>query len=494
MAVGLLDLAHANTDLQGAALRHLQRLVASWQPLADLCFADLIALAPVEGEEGHRFVVLAHVRPVTGQTLYPAELVGTVVQEVERPLVARAWRKREIVGGDATVLGSEERARTQCIPLLLHEEPIAVVSREAPTASGRRQGELERVYLDTFERFARMMTEEAFPFARDEVQLEEAPRVADGVIVLDDQLHIRFTSPNAISSLHRMGIHAYTNDLQLGEIGFDQDAAETAFRLRVPVTEEIERGETSLLIQAIPLLERGRSTGAMLLVRDVTDLRRRDRILLSKDATIREIHHRVKNNLQTIAALLRLQGRRLSSTEAQEAIQESERRIRSIAIVHETLSRDTADVVDFAEIIGPLLRVVEETVSTPELRLHFDVEGDAGRLPGEIATPLAVALNELMQNAVDHAFPIDENGPSEGHVRVRLRRGEGELAIDVIDDGVGLPPDFTLEASRGLGLSIVQGLVTSELGGSLELRDDGGTRVSMRVPLKPAERVELETL
>jgi two-component system, sensor histidine kinase PdtaS len=348
--------------------------------------------------------------------------------------------------------------------------------------------------MDIFERFARMMTEGSFPFARDEVQLEEAPRVADGVIILDEALQIRFTSPNAISSLHRMGIHSYTNGLQLGEIGFDQDAAETAFRLRVPVTEEIERGETSVLIQAIPLLEHGRSTGAMLLVRDVTDLRRRDRILLSKDVTIREIHHRVKNNLQTIAALLRLQGRRLRTTEAQEAIQESERRIRSIAIVHETLTKDTTDVVDFAEIIGPLVRVVEETVSTPELRLHFDVEGEAGLLPGEIATPLAVALNELMQNAVDHAFPEEEFGTGEGHVRVRLGRPPGELAIDVIDDGVGLPPDFTLESSRGLGLSIVQGLVTSELGGSLEVKDDHGTRVSLRVPLKPAERVELQTL
>jgi two-component system, sensor histidine kinase PdtaS len=494
MAVGLLDLAHANTELQGAALRHLQRLVASWQPLADLCFADLLALAPVEGEEAHRFLVLAHVRPVTGQTLYPAELVGSVLQEVERPLVARAWRKREIVGGDATVIGSSERARTECIPLMLQDTPIAVVARDAPTASGRRQGELERIYMDVFERFARMMTEGSFPFARDEVQLEEAPRVADGVIILDDELQIRFTSPNAISSLHRMGIHSYTNGLQLGEIGFDQDAAETAFRLRVPVTEEIERGETSVLLQAIPLLEHGRSTGAMLLVRDVTDLRTRDRILLSKDVTIREIHHRVKNNLQTIAALLRLQGRRLKTTEAQEAIQESERRIRSIAIVHETLTKDTSDVVDFAEIIGPLVRVVEETVSTPELQLHFDVEGEAGLLPGEVATPLAVALNELMQNAVDHAFPEDRFAAGEGHVRVRLRRAPGELAIDVIDDGVGLPPGFSLESSRGLGLSIVQGLVTSELGGSLEVADDDGARVSLRVPLKPAERVELQTI
>jgi two-component sensor histidine kinase len=227
----------------------------------------------------------------------------------------------------------------------------------------------------------------------------------------------------------------------------------------------------------------------MILVRDVTDLRRRDRALMSKDATIKEIHHRVKNNLQTIAALLRLQGRRLQSTEAQEAIQESERRIRSIAIVHETLSRDAADVVNFGEIVGPLVRVVEDTVSTPELRLHFDVEGDAGQLPGDIATPLAVVLNELMQNAVDHAFPASDDGPAEGHVRITLQRGEGELALEVIDDGVGLPAGFSLERSRGLGLSIVHALVTSELGGSIEMRDDGGTRVSLRVPLKPAAKV-----
>ena len=232
----------------------------------------------------------------------------------------------------------------------------------------------------------------------------------------------------------------------------------------------------------------------MILVRDVTDLRRRDRILLSKDATIREIHHRVKNNLQTIAALLRLQGRRLRSPEAQEAIEESERRIRSIAIVHETLSRESADVVNFAEIVGPLVRVVEETVSTPELRLHFDVQGDAGELPGDIATPLAVALNELMQNAVDHAFPADDHCPAEGHVRVELTRRDGELDVEVVDDGVGLPPDFSLESSRGLGLSIVQGLVMSELGGSIEMRDDHGTRVSLRVPLEPTAGLQVGAL
>jgi len=151
-------------------------------------------------------------------------------------------------------------------------------------------------------------------------------------------------------------------------------------------------------------------------------------------------------------------------------------------------------VVNFADIVEPLVRVVEESVSTPELRLHFDVEGDAGQLPGDIATPLAVALNELMQNAVDHAFPDEDSGPAEGHVRVELARRDGELAIEVVDDGVGLPADFSLESSRGLGLSIVHGLVTSELGGSIEMRDDGGTRVSLRVPLEPTAGLQVGAL
>jgi two-component system, sensor histidine kinase PdtaS len=294
---------------------------------------------------------------------------------------------------------------------------------------------------------------------------------------------VRFASPNAVTSMHRLGIHSYTSGLHLSEMGFDQDAVDVAIRARLPVTEEIERGETSLLIQAIPLLEQERVTGVLLVLRDVTDLRRRDRLLLSKDATIREIHHRVKNNLQTIAALLRLQGRRLQSPEAQAAIEESERRIRSIAIVHETLSRDAGDVVRFDDIVQPLVRVVAETVTGPDRDLRLAVEGDAGMLPGDLATPLAVVLNELMQNAVDHAF-IGTDGRTTGTICVQLARDDGQLVVDVVDDGVGLPPGFTVEQSGGLGLSIVHTLVTSELGGTIELRSDAGTRVHLTVPLR----------
>ena len=156
----------------------------------------------------------------------------------------------------------------------------------------------------------------------------------------------------------------------------------------------------------------------MLLLRDVTELRKRDRLLLSKDATIREIHHRVKNNLQTISSLLRLQGRRLDSPEAKAAVDESVRRIRTIALVHETLSREPGDDVAFVEIVRPLAAPGRggPAVTRPPGALHRR-RATAGACPSTIATPLSVVLTELLQNAVDHGFP---EGSSGGDVVVQL--------------------------------------------------------------------------
>ena len=498
--------ARTKTALWGEQLRHVQRLVASWQPLADLSFSDLLLLAPVDDNPGARSVILAHVRPTTGQTVYPMDLVGTVVESAERPLIAQAWQGGDVVDGSATLLGDGEEVLVQCIPVRWHQRVVAVVARETRTTLGRQLGELEHQYLDLFERFARMITQGSFPFRQDDDEFEDAPRVGDGVIVVDPDLHVRFASPNAVSSLHRMGIHSYTSGLHLAEMGFDQDAVDVAMRARLPVTEEVEHGDTSVLVQAIPLLDAAQIVGVLMLLRDVTDLRRRDRMLVSKDATIREIHHRVKNNLQTIAALLRLQGRHLQSPEGRAALEESERRIRAIAVVHETLSRDARDVVLFDDIVRPLVRVVQETVASPDADLRFEVDGDAGSLPGDLATPLAVVLNELMQNAVDHAFPIDgpmhspidgsEHDPADGPVDSLVRRGrvsihlerrDGELVVEVDDDGVGIPDDFAIERSNGLGLSIVQALVTSELDGTIvvERGREGGTHVHLRIPVRP---------
>jgi len=234
-------------------------------------------------------------------------------------------------------------------------------------------------------------------------------------------------------------------------------------------------------------------------VRDVTDLRRRDRLLVSQDATIREIHHRVKNNLQTISSLLRIQGRRLVEPSAREAIEESVRRIRSIALVHEILSRDPGEDVAFVEILRPLLRMVEEGLVSPDHAVRFTVSGDPGLVSSPTATSLAVVLSELLQNAVEHAYPseIASGGAAPidggGTVHLDLHNDGRRLTVVISDDGVGMPEDFTLVGSASLGLSIVQTLVTTELDGTIEVSSGGGegsrrgTRFTLSVPVERTE-------
>jgi two-component system, sensor histidine kinase PdtaS len=216
------------------------------------------------------------------------------------------------------------------------------------------------------------------------------------------------------------------------------------------------------------------------LLRDVTDLRSRDRELVTKDATIREIHHRVKNNLQTVAALLRLQARRMTAPEARSALEEAVLRVGSIALVHETLSQSLDETVDFDEIADRLRVVVTEVGSTGVL-VGSTRCGEFGVLPGEVATPLAMVLTELLQNATEHAF---DGGP--GHIEVTPRRTGDELSVVVVDDGRGLPEGFDAGTSTSLGLSIVRTLVESELGGTLDIgpaQPGSGTRVELRIPL-----------
>ena len=490
----LAELARFFTRLHPGAVAHLQRLVASWGLLADFCFADLMLFGAVgEPRVGgtSRFVVLGQVRPTTAQTVYRADWVGTVLEEEDRPLVARSYRLGEIIEGEIVISPLKERVRVLCIPIRHGDRVVGVLTRESAPSFGRQPGELERTYVDVFNRFARMIASGDFPFDAEDAESEEAPRVGDGVIVLDASGRVEYTSPNAVSTLHRLGVHANAEGLRFSDLGLEETVVRTAFAIGAPVTEELPRGaDITVLMRGIPLLDHGAVTGAVVLLRDISELRRRDLLLLSKDATIREIHHRVKNNLQTISSLLRLQGRRVEQREAKMAIEESVRRIRSIALVHEILSREAGDDVPFVDIVKPVVAMVADSMISPEHPIRFEVEGDGGVLPASVATPLAVVLNELLQNAVDHAYPdeLDLTG-APGKVRVAIQRDGRTLRLHVADDGVGLPLGFELDATTGLGLSIVRTLVTSDLSGEIAIMrgsGDGGrpgTEVALSVPV-----------
>ena len=503
------DFARQHTGLGKESVGHLQNLVSEWGMLADFCFADLLLYLPTKADE---WLLAAHVRAATGQTLYIADFVGSTVDDERRRIIESSFRSGDIEEGEISIDGADAAARILAIPVRHGGRPIAVLTREWSTRSGRQPGELERTYLEIFGRFAGMIRGGLFPFPGRVADSSISPRVGDGVLVIDEEGKVRYASPNAVSALHRVGIGSNSVGQTLSELGFTDSAVRQAFERGEPVVEEFDQtAEVTLLARCMPLIEEGAEravTGAVLLLRDVSELRRRDRLILSKDATIREIHHRVKNNLQTISSLLRLQVRRLDSPEAKAAINESVRRIRTIALVHETLSREPGDDVTFSEIVRPLLRLVEDSLQSPDRPVSFVVHGDGGRVPATVATPLSVVLTELLQNAVDHGFREGLTG--KGSVAVQLSHEVDDddhvvLCVRVIDNGAGLATDFDIANATGLGLSIVRTLVTTELGGTIAMRRatpedhvvDGATRgasasgagpgtvIELRVPLSP---------
>jgi two-component sensor histidine kinase len=484
----LADLVAEHSALDEPVVTHLQRLVAGWGVLSDLCFADLLLFVPVKDVKDS-FLVAGQVRPTTSQTLHLDDLVGHLIDNDERAIVARAWNLGRVVEDEVRIARRSERARLVCVPVRWEGELVAIMTRESALSVGRRPGVMERVYVEVFDRLARMISRGEYPFPVDEIHIAETPRVGDGVLVLDATARVDYASPNAVNALHRLGLYAGIDGIRLDEAGLEQNAVSMAFQTRLPQVEEVGANETAVIIRCVPLLDQGTVTGALVLLRDVTDLRRRDRMLMSKDAAIREVHHRVKNNLQTISSLLRIQARRVAQGEARHALEESERRVRSIAVVHEILSRDTTDEVDFNDILPSLVRMAED-MGTAHRPVRIGHSGEAGRLQATLATPLAVVLNELLQNAAEHARPADDD--DDGHsvsvepieVQVDLRRRDDELRVAVHDNGVGLPEGFTIEGTRSLGLSIVRDLVGTQLNGTISMRTDGGTRVELVLPVE----------
>jgi two-component sensor histidine kinase len=490
----LRDLVEEHASLPPADVEHLHRLAGEWQLISDLSFADLLLWVKIgRGQGGDEFVCVAQVRPTTAPTAYQGDQVGRVASgpEVAHLVIAgvqeRIWRE-----GDPVWYG-DVPARHEAIPVRRPGEArvIALVGRDTNLSTARSPSQLELNYLTTADDLAQMIADGTFPPRAHLGETTTAPRVGDGLIRLDAGGTVTYASPNALSAYRRLGMSADLEgeDLALLTKRLVDDSLEateasgtilTALRGDGPPRRELDARGASVLMRALPLMPAGVPIGALVLVRDITEVRRRDRALITKDATIREIHHRVKNNLQTVAALLRLQARRVGIPAARAALEESVRRVASIALVHETLSMSNDEAVEFDGIVDRVAAAAAE-VARDESRVTMRRDGTFGVLPAEIATPLVMVLNELLLNAAEHAF---EPG-SSGAVTISVERDRKSMRVRVTDDGRGLPEDFDPDASRRLGLQIVRTLATGELRGTIDIRStpSGGTEASLDFPL-----------
>ena len=269
----------------------------------------------------------------------------------------------------------------------------------------------------------------------------------------------------------------------------DEETLSAVLGGRVHRDTEVGDDQVSLIVRAIPLRARGEHVGALVLVRDVTDLRRRDRELVTKDATIREIHHRVKNNLQTVAALLRLQARRIELRRGPSwPWRRRSAGSGSIAIVHETLSQEVLDEVAFDEIADRLGRDGHRRRAGPDGRAtgpSYAGRGRSGCCPTRRPPRWRWCSPSCCRTPSSTAIPRSPStgGHDRGRARSGSRAGCGSPSTTT---GSASRTGFDLDTSLNLGLSIVRTLVESELGGLLELRagPGRGARAVVDVPLE----------
>ncbi|MDT8900030.1 sensor histidine kinase [Anaeroselena agilis] len=461
------DVCRKTTALTAEQIEALEVMADALQIAADLAHAQVTVYA--RASESSLLVIIAQAKPHTSFIQYRPNLLGTTVSATEEPLIWRTITSGEHISGEREwALGMEVLAM-QTFPVRdAAGQTVATVSFEfgvEDDAAGDHGILIETAYQ--FLTSARVAAGTVYrPLSARE-----------GIIILDDRGRVVYANTAAASIYRLFGVGRI-----VGRRVYDRNVnlrlALKAASTRQPQENELEIGNIVLAQRAIPIVRGGQTISTIMIVADITEVKKKEKELLIKSAVIQEIHHRVKNNLQTIASLLRLQARRTPSAEVKAALRESVNRILSISVVHEFLSQQDAEFIDVSEVAKNILDLVIENMLEPDFNVQTVFNGRRMILPSDQAISLALAINELIQNSIEHGFV----GRREGVIGVEIAALKDSYQIDIWDNGIGLPPDFGRKETNSLGLQIIRTLVENDLGGTFQLQSRNGTRASIIVP------------
>jgi two-component sensor histidine kinase len=462
--------------------------------VADVSRADILLYGRLQAD---RAVVLAHAQPHSIAPVRPRLLTGKEVGEAQEPLVIRALQGGHAQWGGQHVIADGAPVIIQVYPLRRPGEPGAErVIGAFCVETNLVEHERHRQRSPAFQRALRQLHRTVQRGQLNGVEALTPFGEHDGIIVVDRGRVIRYASGVATNLYRRIGYLGGLVDRRLDELETgDADLARDALQQRCCVEREEEIGGRYWSKKALPVLdvpprfpalrwlrgggESDEPSHVILTVRDLTESRRREQELRVKTAMIQEVHHRVKNNLQTIAALLRIQARRMTDETGRLAVEEAVARILSVAIIHEFLSDQNSRIINIKEVSSRILAQMRQGVLGPDKDICLELNGPPIYLPARQATACALVINELMQNAVEHGF----KERSKGCVYVALQDEGDSVVVRVRDDGSGLPADFHIETAESLGLQIVQTLVRGDLQGTIEMHNQSdGAEAIVKFP------------
>ncbi|WP_018143546.1 sensor histidine kinase [Alloscardovia criceti] len=487
--------------------KQLHSLIADWQIIADLTFSDLLLVIPPSMDhcdDISQFVVAAQCRPSTVISRISDDLVGQHPESDLLPLLENTWKSNNLSRMDHYRVVDGISVCDMATPVIHDGRIIGMVLRETNMDNRADNGYYEMSSIGVGKQLFYMITDGSFPY-QNRVSLARGkhrrhdPRVADGFVVIDTEGIVRYAAPNAISSFRRIGVSGDMVGSSFSKIVTDHmdkqvkvpDALPIVLMGKGAVAAVLETQSAVISMRSLPLESEGVQTGALILCRDITELRWRERQLETKDATISEIHHRVKNNLQAVSSLLRLQARRTKSEEVRRELEEAQRRVETIAVVHEGLSQTADEVVDFDAVIANLLRMSVDLASRKDQHIEISYLGKFGMMPAQDATPLSLILTELVTNCVEHGF---EN-LQEGNIRISVGRAGKNLNIVIEDNGEGIDAEADADmmsarsSGSGLGTQIVNTFIKNDFNGNIRWLPgrEHGTRIEMKMVLRAAE-------
>lgn len=461
------QLCQEYTDLSEDEIQVIQMMAQTLQPLANLEAADIFIDCPCrEGDA----IVVAEAKPEEGISSYKNSVVGMFAKEEDEPAVARTF-KLGIATKYMKARTQEDNYTIQSVePIKYNSRVIGVLIRE------RRITDESEAMEDRYEAVETPLNH----MINDSEWLTES--IDEGLLLVDGNGYVTFRNMYAKELFQDLG---YVEDI-LGQKY--KNICLTQYDKKSDLTEvlsEVRISKHYLRIRQIPM-KKGDIRLAVI-IRDITWNREQEKSLILKSVAIKELHHRVKNNLQIIASLLRLQARRTDNEETKRLLSESINRILSIAVTHQLLSQSGMDEVNLKEVLHTVRNNAVQSFLGPSLKINLELTGDEMTVNSDIATSVALSVNELLQNSIKYAF----EGREEGNISIQIIRGKIYSAIEIVDDGIGF--DSKKIRSDSMGLNIVESMVRDKLHGKLKIRSDrDGTRVSFDFMNKTTDMVGLD--
>ncbi|MEB3222475.1 MAG: histidine kinase N-terminal domain-containing protein [Candidatus Sericytochromatia bacterium] len=451
----------------------IQNIARQLPFLADFIPADLLIHAPIDGG---RFVTVAEAKPTVRQSFYRRPQLNQAFTPDHSSAIWQAFHSGELAEGAMGKVVNGQPMNQVAYPLVGVNGVAAIIAVERNIYEELKHSEAKRhLYRTAITRLVRTLIDRA----RTSSLALPAIKPGDALLLLNDQNVIMHASAVALNLARRLGIPEQLEGLGWEEAflkGHDQRLVHTNPTFK---ESELMTPNLTVAVRTIPLATADQLVANVTVLHDITELKQKDRELTVKATLVKEVHHRVKNNLQTVAGLLRLQARRSRNEEVREILQGSIARIASIALVHEYLSHDDVGVVAVEELVQNLLSSTMQGLVDPSQRITSTLRCPKPlTLPSGQATSAALVINELLQNTIKHAFA----GRPTGEVVVTLSEWEDGVAVTIEDDGVGMPEGFSIERDGNLGWQIVRTLVQDDLHGRLELERGEGTRIRLVIP------------